>query len=349
MTHTPQRNRQPQYTPVAELLRMAHGRWPEILRSAGMPSDALDSRRGRPCPKCGGDDRYAPMADVAERGAVLCRSCHSQSTEPRSGDGIATLRWWLGASAADALRWLSSYLGVTDGDCPPVTSRPVERRLAIPEPVAEPERFRLMAEQWRRNMRPEYLIRSAALLGLPTEPLSRLSIGWAPEHKATTWPMRNDAGAVIGIRLRCPEMAKKWAVKGSKAGLFYDPDTMRAQIHRLFVCEGCTDTAAMLWLGCDAVGVPSAGGGGDLLASLCRRIRPGEIVLMADNDGPGLAGMSKLADSLVIIAPVRIVSPPSGIKDARAWVVGGVDRSVIESAADLAPVQSIVMEGSSNE
>lgn len=332
------------YTPVNDVLRVAHGRWPEILQAAGMPADALDSRRGRPCPRCGGKDRFSPMADLRERGAVLCRHCHNQSTEPRSGDGLATLRWWLGVSAADALRWLSCYLGVADDDCEPVMSRPVERRLAIPEQAVVHGRFRLMAEVWRRNMRPEYLSRAAALLGLPTEPLRMLRVGWSPENRATTWPMRDDADNVIGVRLRCPTTSTKWAVQGSRAGLFYDPDSLRAPI-RLYVCEGPTDSAAVLSLGLDVVGVPSAGACAELLASLCRRLRPGEIVLMADGDGPGVAGMSKLADTLVIVAPVRIVSPPAGVKDARGWIVGGADRSAIESAVDRAPVSSIEIGG----
>jgi len=329
------------YTPVDELLRMARGRWPEILRAAGIPADALDGKRGRPCPKCGGTDRYAPMADLPERGASLCRHCFNQTTDPRCGDGLATLRWWLGLSAPDALRWLSSYLGVTDGECAPAMVRPVERRISIPEPVVDPERFKLMADRWQKDIGTIRLIRFADALCLPSAVLRRLSVGWAGESQATSWPMRDGAGAVIGIRLRCPETAKKWAVFCSKAGLFYDPNAMRAPIRRLYACEGPTDTAALLWLGCDVVGVPSAGGGCDLLASLCRRIRPSEIVLMADNDGPGLAGMSKLADSLMIVAPVRIVSPPLHFKDSRDWITGGCDRKIIESFADRAPIRSI--------
>jgi len=84
------------------------------------------------------------MTDLAEREAVLCRHCHDKTTEPRCGDGLATLRWWLGLNAADALPWLFNYLGVADGECLAVVARPVERRLAIPE-QAEPELFKLMA------------------------------------------------------------------------------------------------------------------------------------------------------------------------------------------------------------
>ena len=86
--------------------------------------------------------------------SVRCAIYTRKSTEePRCGDGIATLRWWLGCDAAEALRWLSSYLGVDGCDHAPVI-RPVERRIVIPTQAAAPEQFRLLADVCRRNMRP---------------------------------------------------------------------------------------------------------------------------------------------------------------------------------------------------
>ena len=331
---------------LADLLKIASGRWLEILQAAGMPVNALDGKRGRPCPRCGGKDRYSPMIDLAQRGAVLCRSCFNATTEPRGGDGIDTLRWWLGVDARDAIRWLSSYLGVTDGDYAPAVCRPIERRLSIPEQSVDPVRFRLMAEVWRRNMRPKYLQRAAELLGLPVDSLERLGVGWSVEHNATSWPMRNDAGDVIGVRLRCPKTAEKWAVKGSRAGLFFPMELLQVERpERLIVCEGPTDTAAMLSVGFHAVGVPSAGGSIDLLLELCRRIRPEYLQVMADADGPGAAGAERVADALVIVAPIVIVTPLGGCKDSRAWVVGGAGKDAIVAAGDGAPVRRMTIQG----
>lgn len=339
------KSKQKDYT-VADLKRIASGRWREILQAAGMPANAMVGKRGRPCPRCSGTDRYSPMNDLAQRGAVLCRSCFNATTEPRSGDGIATLRWWLGVEARDAIRWLACYLGVSEGDHTPAVSLSIERRLSIPEQSATPERFRLMAEVWRRNMRPKYLNRAAELLGLPVDPLERLGVGWSPEHQATTWPMRNAAGDVIGVRLRCPRTAKKWAVKGSRAGLFFPVDLLEVERpDRLIVCEGPTDTAAMLSVGLHAVGVPSAGGGIDLLLAMCRRMRPEYLQVMADADGPGSAGAERVADALMIIAPVVVVTPMGGCKDSRAWVVGGAGKDAIVAAGDIAPVRRMTIHG----
>ncbi|MEZ6081211.1 MAG: hypothetical protein R3C09_28540 [Pirellulaceae bacterium] len=337
------------YMPAAELMRMASGRWLAILRDAGIPSDALDARRGRPCPRCRGVDRFALLPDFAERGAVLCRHCFNGETEPRCGDGIATLRWWLGVDAAGALQWLASWLGVDDGEfCPSV--RPIERRVEIPEPKYGQALFALMAEVWRRNMRPAWLCRAAELLGLPTDPLVQLCIGWSPEHRATSWPMRNAAGDVIGVRLRCPVTAKKWAVRGSAAGLFYPIELLRIERpERLMVCEGPTDTAALLSIGLQSVGVPSAGGSRDLLVAFSRQVAPAEIVIVADADGPGIDGAERLADAVMAVAPVRIVSVGYGAKDARTWVLAGADRSCIDATVNGVDVRSIALEGVNHE
>jgi DNA primase len=155
---------------------------------------------------------------------------------------------------------------------------------------------------------------------------------------------------VIGVRLRCPTTARKWAVRGSRAGLIYDPDLLSVnRPRRLWIVEGPTDAAALMSIGLDVVGVPSAGGGADLLVELARRLLPIEMIVMADSDGPGVAGAERLADALMIVAGVRVMRPPAAVKDARAWVCGGADRSVIESAADSVSVRSIVMEGVSHE
>jgi len=321
-----------------DLLTMAWGRWPEILADAGIPAGALSDRRGRPCPSCGGIDRFALMKDFAERGSVICRHCFNAGTEPRPGDGLATLRWWLGATVAEAAQWLASWLGVGPGDAK-ASRRPIERRLVIPGRADDCERFRLMAEVCRRNMRPEWLQRAADLLGLPPKSLARLDCGWSVSDRATAWPMRDATGSVIGIRLRCPKTSKKWAVNGSRAGLFI-PD-LSCIAGRLFVCEGPTDTAALLSIGLDAVGVPSAGGAADLLAKLVRDRAPTEVIVMADADGPGRDGAERLAEALLPMRPVRVVSPPNGVKDARDWIGQGVDRAIVLGAVLAAPVRCV--------
>jgi phage/plasmid primase-like uncharacterized protein len=336
------RNRNPRsklsrhFTSAADLRRIAAGQWVEILRDAGLPPAVLEDRRGKPCPRCGGRDRFNPLPDVAERGAVLCRHCFHGSTEPRAGDGIATLRWWFACDTRTAIEWLRDRLGI-EGD-----GRWATLAVRRPEPVtvrarpAGDDSMRLMVETCARNMRPAWLNRAAELLGLDPEPLRRLEVGWSPVHRATTWPMRNGEGEVIGVRLRCPETARKWALRGSRAGLIYPQDLSEGEpAGRLYVCEGPTDAAALLSIGLSAVGVPSAGYGGDLLFDLLLRIGIRDVVIVADADGPGHDGALRLARELAMVAIVRVIRPDA-VKDARAWVCAGADGATLEAAADAA-------------
>jgi hypothetical protein len=217
-------------------------------------------------------------------------------------------------------------------------------------PIRSMPNFGKLAALYTARMDAELLGHAADLLGLPPYPLARLSVGWSGSDSSTTWPMRDESGEMIGIRLRCPRTGSKWAVRCSAAGLFYDPGLLSVERpKRLWIVEGPTDTAAMLSLGFDVVGVPSAGGAIELVTELARRILPGEVVILADRDEAGRRGAERLSDALVIVAPVRIVSPPQGIKDPRAWVVSGAGRAAIESAADVANVRSIIMEGVKDE
>jgi len=326
---------------VADLLVMARGRWVEILTDAGVPAEALADRRGRPCPRCGGRDRFAALADLADRGSVICRHCFNGGTEPRPGDGLATLRWWLGATAAEAAQWLAAWLGVGPGDAK-ASRRPVERRLAIPEANAQDDRFAEMADRYFDAMTPGRRVWCAGLIGLPPEPLVSLRVGWADKFKASSWPMRDAKGRVIGIRLRCPKRAKKWAVTGSRAGLFIPLD-LACTAGRLFVCEGPTDTAALLSIGLSVVGVPAAGGAADLVAALVRDRGPVEVVVMADRDGPGRVGAESLAAAVLSVRPVRVVSPPDGFKDARDWVGRGADRRTVLDAVGASPLRALAV------
>jgi DNA primase len=152
--------------------------------------------------------------------------------------------------------------------------------------------------------------------------------------------MRDASGEIIGLRLRDPNTSAKRSVQGSAAGLFYDPDGI-ANIpsqSQVWIAEGASDTAALLSIGLDAVGIPSAKSGGDQLLELGRRILPSEIVIMADGDGPGMASAKSLRSDLVIVAGVRIIVPPSGIKDAREWINRGASRVDLEQEAGAAEV-----------
>jgi phage/plasmid primase-like uncharacterized protein len=322
---------------LPRLMMMARGRWIEILAAAGMPVHGLENRRGRPCPKCGGRDRFAAFPGLAERGVVYCRFCFNKNTNPRPGDGLSSLRWWLGVDAAGAVEWLARFLGVERGVAAP---RHVERRVRIDDHGDPDPRWAEMIDRWFAEMPDHWRARAAERLGLPVEVLTRLRVGWAPEHRATTWPMRDHGGRVVGIRLRCPATARKWAVRGSAAGLIFPADLRGGM--PLWACEGPTDTAALCSVGLDAVGVPSAGGRVDWVAALARRLAAPELIAVADRDDAGAMGAERLVAACVAVGPVRVIRPPDGIKDLREWIVGGGGSADdLRAAAGAAPVHKL--------
>ena len=85
----------------------------------------------------------------------------------------------------------------------------------------------------------------------------------------------------------------------------------------LIVCEGPTDTAAILDLGFDAIGRPSCHGCEDYVRDLARGK---DMVILADDDGPGRDGAIQLAKAIRWKSnSTKIISPHNGCNDAREW------------------------------
>ena len=192
-----------------------------------------------------------------------------------------------------------------------------------PKPVPRPfDAARLLA-CWRQKTDAAQVDAHAVALGVAPAALRRLGIAWAEQPQAWAFPMRDENGSVVGIRLRA-ENGRKWAVRDSHSGLFI-PDGL-AGTGRLLICEGPTDTAAALTLGFDSIGRPSCEGNlGTVTGWLGARPYP-EVAILADNDAPGLRGARKLA--AVIRHPCRVAIPPC--KDIREWVRLGATRADVE-------------------
>ncbi|HLP85465.1 MAG TPA: AAA family ATPase [Phycisphaerales bacterium] len=145
---------------------------------------------------------------------------------------------------------------------------------------------------------------------------------------------RNAQGEVIGTAYRLAD-GEKDMEPGSKRGLIFEPPLPNyagvAESDPIYVCEGASDTAAMLSMGLVAVGVAMAGHCGAMLADL---LAGRHVVLVADADRAGRNGAMKLAREIAgRCASVRIIEPPDGAKDARDAVIAGAQRSAFESAA----------------
>jgi hypothetical protein len=193
----------------------------------------------------------------------------------------------------------------------------------------EPERdWRALLERWARRTSPAQCGWLAHILGVSAPSLQRLGAVVSDRLGVWAFPMFDAARQVIGIRLRA-EDGHKWAVAGSHNGLFWPSDLACAG--PLLVCEGPTDTAALLDLGYDAIGRPSCTGTVEMVIEVVRTLRRRDVVIVADADSPGIDGACRLARALTDAGRrPKVIRPLQG-KDARAWVLAGATRAVIDT------------------
>lgn len=164
-------------------------------------------------------------------------------------------------------------------------------------------------------------------LAVDTDALRSIGCAWAPPHNAWAFPMKDATGNVIGIRLR-NERGEKWAVKGSRQGLFIPTQYPFTSDGTLWLCEGPTDLAAALTLGLTAIARPACLGQENLLLSYVRASNARRLVIVTDNDEPGLRGATKLRGLLSILSCIWL--PPC--KDIREFLTLGGTRTMIEAA-----------------
>ncbi|MEK6280289.1 MAG: hypothetical protein AABN95_08020 [Acidobacteriota bacterium] len=165
------------------------------------------------------------------------------------------------------------------------------------------------------------------LLGVDTDALKAIGCAWAASYNAWAFPMKDATGKVIGIRLR-NDAGDKWAVKGSKSGLFI-PERYPIDFDgTLWLTEGPTDLAAALSLGLFSIGRPACLGQEGFILDYLRIIKARRLVIITDNDEPGIRGAEKLQKQLPVLSCVWV--PP--VKDIREYLNRGGNRRMIESS-----------------
>lgn len=183
----------------------------------------------------------------------------------------------------------------------------------------------LMIEQWKTETDIDDLDLMAFELGVSLSSLISIECVWASKHNAWAFPMRDRNMHTVGIRLR-DKSGKKWAVKGSKEGLFYGSITSG---RTTWICEGPTDACAGMTLDLNIIGRPSCQGAVKELVGFLENLRPKEVIIISDNDAPGLAGTERLQNHLTMETK-EIVLP---CKDLREFVKLGGTRRLLESMA----------------
>lgn len=287
--------------------------------------------RRHACPVCGRRDWcLVSRDDLDAPSRVICARVESEHRWKSAG--------WLHRLRDDG--WRSSRVRIVH-----VLDRPRPRPdfdALLADSVAPPQAVQAFAGQLG--------VYSESLLRLGLARLERQAlraIGFHHADHAWAFPMRDDLESTIGVRLRFPDGSKR-AIPGSRAGLIHA--SLGESIDgRIYVTEGESDAAALLDLGVQAVGRPGCATCTELLVAVVRRRRVGDVVVVADRDQQGLLGARTLAWALRAVAPrVRVLIPPEGTKDARAWRRAGLDRATLEAAVEALPplpLRGLVSEG----
>ena len=222
----------------------------------------------------------------------------------------------------------SGYLHVLDKSKPMQSKGPTRKPTAKALPEHNSVMEMLMKGFWEQAD-DDRVSGASSALNLSIECLRTMEIGYSVSQNAYAFPMRRSGNRFLGIRFRTSS-GQKFAAKGSKQGLFIPKTFHRKQA--VVVCEGPTDTAAMVQLGFNAIGRPSCNAGSMLIKELARGL---PVAILADNDQVGLDGANKLADQLVKSdrsRPRVSIVGCNGHKDAREWVASGATRQDIMEA-----------------
>lgn len=277
--------------------------------------------RRRLCPVCGRGDWCLVAGPEGDPTAAICARIESAKLVGDAG--------WLHILRKDGDAW-----------------KPPRLRSVAIKPAPEPRvDIVTLARQYRLAMTDRRRVELADLLGVSPASLKRLGVGWCEMGRWYSFPMIGmicDGGTVVGIRLRGAD-GRKLSIRGGCEGLFI-PAEIYGGLRRLLILEGPSDTAAALTLGFDAVGRPSCVGGVSLLVDLVAKLKPGQVVIVADGDGPGRRGAETLASKLVPLArDLKVIEPPEGVKDMRVWVQAGAAAADVIQVIDAAPIRMMTV------
>ena len=132
---------------------------------------------------------------------------------------------------------------------------------------------------------------------------SILDIGW--DGSAWTIPFRNNDREVVGIQRRFPD-GFKCMVEGGSLGIIIPGGVLDHSIP-LYLTEGASDLAVVLECELQGIGRPNCNAIEDQIVEFCEPFK--EIIVVADNDAPGLNGAMSLVNAIPLATKVIIKTP----------------------------------------
>lgn len=204
-----------------------------------------------------------------------------------------------------------------------------------PRPPTPPQDFKSMLQRMRDLTSTANYEKLSDKLGVKVESLIELDAAWSRAHSAWAFPMRNPQREIVGIRLRNYD-GDKWAVTGSKQGLFIPRGV--PFVEPAVIVEGPTDAAAALSIGLYPIGRASCNCGADDINGYLSSLQVRRVVIVADNDDkdngqrPGIDGAKRLQEKLKAKSCIWLTAE----KDLRQFVNhGGTKEEVLSHVSQL--------------
>jgi len=179
----------------------------------------------------------------------------------------------------------------------------------------------------RRHLRP-----LSRLLGSSVDELKDWGVGYLTSRQLNdmgtscnslgcwTFPMRDAQGKVVGLRLRNYD-GFKYAVSGSRNGLFYHPQSLVKRASILIV-DGASDSFVGWTKGLNIIGRPSSTTGNPEIMEMFQWLKPTEIHQILDADTNANREHARdAANELISQYSYGSIFYPSKGKDLREWLL----------------------------
>lgn len=330
----------------------AAGRWLDLVTAlTSCQPDSFDGRK-RPCPRCGGNDRFRAFDDFSQEGGVVCSQCHDKNNR----DGLSTIAWLNGWSFPDTLRAIAHRLGLIDES----GSRPITLP-AILKPAAKPEVQKpaadsalewqpwndALAQMWCLRKQPIQLAAVKAFGARIAKYQKRYVVIALPiwgrqldQADPVGWVIYNATGGTLPSKDGPVSKRLTW---GSETGIIGDLAKLKDRSTRKVKLEGPSDTAAA-WsvvdestaVFCNACGAIERPDKPEFewLPSLVEQSP--QFVTLGDADKAGEDGAARWANyfaqfgpSVIARLPYEVI--PSHGKDLRIWLNEGNGREELEA------------------
>lgn len=300
---------------IDDVRRATQNRWPEILQMVAGLSKAqtTPTKTGRPCPHCGGTDRYE-FKKVAD-GFYLCRGCGA-------GDGWSMVMKMLGVDFRQAAEQVARHLGI---DQP---SRDSGYQAATPRPTPPPKPDPVVQEQHNSVSQKAQSIWSQSAKDPVEHPY--LLAKCMPPLKLRRYkdslvsPLYDQSFNLVNLQFIKPDKSKYFLRGGQTRGCFQWWGSLSWTV---FVCEGVADAISTFLyhhqsrLTIAAYSVSNMGRVGQFLR---QQLSDHRLILVLDNDPPTYKRKYRPGMAALIAHHCfdEIILPPEGMDASDLWMRG---------------------------